>query len=390
MAQEKNKKKTKKIKTEGMLIIDIGTASVGAAFVKEGPHDAPLLEHVVRTPIGTGSNSSRDALLTHTEEALKELLAQYSSHVPKDIHVVVSTPWHEAHIRTITSSSEKPTHISKRTALSAVQKYQNEKPPVEGNVDVEAVAIQVQVNGYSTSLRRTVSGKEISINLYESEMSASIHKKFLSIVETIFPNSAIAFNTFPLVAATSLRTVTEQTGFIIADVTGEATEVAIVYNDGVRHIGSFPVGYYSIARSVSIPESEGVADAMSRLALLARGELAAEEEQRINKAFNESFLAWSNGLKEIISVASEKIPIPRLLYLLSDKEPLTWIRKGAEEQNPYHLHVIPFGAPEIQNFLEVGENAHYDVFLSLSALFFHIANQELIGESKELDVVYSR
>ena len=167
-----------KKKIDLTLLIDIGTTSVGATLVQVGKTNTPLLTKVTRVPVGSGTSDSRKALLTNTEEALKKLLETYAKGPPPDrIHVVVASPWHEAHIRTITSTSERPVRISEKTVFSAVQKYQNEKPPNEGNVDIEAVAVHVQVNGYSTALQRAISGTDISVNLYESEMRSDLQKK---------------------------------------------------------------------------------------------------------------------------------------------------------------------------------------------------------------------
>lgn len=377
------------VKNGSTLIVDIGSASVGAAVISKGKLGVPQLNEVTRVPIGLGSPSSREALTTHTEEALKKLLEHYITTPIKKINVVVSAPWHEASIRTITSTSQKPVNISERTAVSAVQKYQNEKPPHEGNVDVEAVAVQMRVNGYSTSLKKMVSGTSISINLYESEMRSNLQKKFTSIIESAFPNSSVHFNTFPLASTVALRTISESTGFIVTDIAGEATEVSIVHEDGLRHIASFPVGYYSVARKIGASQDK-IGDAMSRLALLARGELTPEEAANVKKEFSEVFKEWMASFEDVIRAASQNFPIPRTLYLLSDKEPLSWLKLGIEEVNTFSLHVVPAGAPLVQTHVETGDNAHYDVFLSLEALFFHIGKDALVGEDKELGVVYSR
>lgn len=376
---------------DSTLLIDIGTASVGGAFVSIGKNKSPLLSKVTRVPIGSGTLSSRDALVSHAEEALKTLMEKYAKDSPKFVRVVVSSPWHEAHIRTIISTSEKRAYVTEKTVLNTVLKYQNEKPPHEGNSDVEAVATQIKVNGYPTALARGVLGTSISINLYESEIKSAIERTLANPIEKAFPNASLTFNTFPLVATVALRTISNETGFIVADVTGEMTEIAILHDDSIRHLASFPIGFYSIARdSAKNKKSEGIGDTLSRLALLARNELSEEEAARIQQSFEKAFIEWKNAFEEVIQSASEHTPIPRTMYILSDKEPLVWIKRGIEAGNTYALEVIPVNAPLIQTFVEVGESGYYDIFLSLSALFFHTGKANVLGEKSGLSMVYSQ
>lgn len=378
---------SKKQKLPSSIIIDIGTASVGAALMSRGALGTPVLSRVHRTPIGTGSETSRQALLQTAENALKTLLQEYATTVVKDVRVVVAAPWHEAHIRTLTAKTDHLAAISEKTLTRAVTRYQSEKPPQSGNVDVEAVAIHVLVNGYGTSLSRAVNGTRIDINLYESEMSRDIQKRFWSRIESVFPNAEISFHTFPLISLVALRALIADTSFMIVDIAGEMTELSVLFNDTLRHIASFPIGYQTIARAMS-PDPETIGDTMSRLTLWSRGELAEDEQSKVSSAFAKAFSKWHEAFDEVLRSVSEHSPIPHALYLLGDKEPLGWFKRGLSENNTFGTEAVPVEPSMFQTSLQIAEGGSYDIFLSLAALFFRTQKTDLIGEERGNVVVY--
>lgn len=379
----------KKQKTLSTLIIDIGTASVGAALVSEGSTSIPLLAQVRRIPIGTGSESSRQALLQTAESALKTLLDAYAATPVRNVKAVVAAPWHEARIRTLVSKTERLAPVTKKTLTRAVTRYQDEKPPKSGNVDVEAVALHVQVNGYGTGLARQVMGTRLDINLYESEMSGDIQKRFWSRIESAFPNADISFHTFPLVALIALRSLLAETSFMAIDIAGEMTELSVMHNDTLRHLASFPIGYHTLARELS-DDPQAIGDAMSRLTLWARDELDGAPAATLGEAFSRAFSKWQTAFDEVLRAASEHSPIPYPLYMISEKAPLSWFRKGLFEHNTFGVNPVPVDSALLQMHLQIAEGGLYDVFLGLAALFFHTQKTELVGEERGNAVIYSQ
>jgi len=370
---------TRRTQEEKTLLIDIGTATVSGAVMTEGKGGAPRLHSVMRTPLVSGSETARAALSGRLEPALAELLGKFSKETPKRVRVVLASPWYEAAIRTITSRSEKEVSISDRSVLKAVEQYKNEKPPRSGNVDIEALAVQVQVNGYHSHLVKSVTGKDIAINFYESETDSETEKHLRRAIEKIFPHAHISYHTFPLVASVALRSLLNETSFAFVDVAGEMTEIAIIYEDGIHHLSSIPIGYYTIARAFGSKKS-AVADSLSKLALYGREELSSVETGKAAEGFEKAFVPWREAFEKALRAASETVPIPQKLFLVTDREQMLWLKKGIVAKNPFSLSVVEVNAPLIQNAVELGEAASYDPFLALSALFFHTYHRALIGE----------
>lgn len=367
-----------KVRKDSTLIIDIGTAVIAGGLYSRTPRHGARISSVKQLSIGSGTFSDRESLVTGLDVSLKTLVEMFAKERVSRVRVVLAAPWHTAQARTVTSVHEETVPVSEKSIIDIVHKHRDEQPPATGAVDIEAVATQVRVNGYHTRLTRPVAGKEVEVNLYESEVDPEIEKRVQSAVWKVFPNAEVSFTTFPLAAVVALRNLSREDSFTIVDCSGEMTEVAVVHEGGIGALVSFPIGYYGVARTVA---GDGApADALSRLSLFARGELSEAEQARVEAAFTSALEPWVKKLEESMRTAANAVPIPRTLYLLSSKESLPWLAKGLVEKSLLGVSVTPVSVPMIQNALEIGEGDTYDVFLSLDALFFHIHHPELFGE----------
>lgn len=375
--------KAKKPSGHQTLLVDIGSASVGGALLTEHKTGVPELSHVKRVPIGTGSEEGKATLPEAMKTALATLLKEYAPLMKRGtVRVVLAAPWHHAKIRTIQSSTEKPIQVSLHTIERLVEKYKNEAPPEAGRADLEAVAVQVRVNGYPTSVTRAVEGMSVKVNLYESELDTAVKTAIGETIARELPGVSASYHSFPMIAGTALRVASVENNFTFADVGGEITDLGIVHADGIHFLASFPVGWQTIARDMP----GGAGEALTRLALYARGELSPEEQATTEAAFAKSFKPWMTACEDALKEASEQVPIPRTLFLMSDSEPLAWIEKGITNLGTMHLAPTPIDTPLIQRLVAVGDEGVYDVFLALSALFFHTSVTEVVGENKAVRV----
>ncbi len=371
--------KNKKSASEKSLLIDVGTAFITAGVLSMGGQNGPELSHVERQQLGSGSETSRESMAQLLDESLKILLQKYEKVHLKEVRVVVAAPWHEARIRTIVSHSEKPALISQKTVEKAIEQYKNEAPPKTGNVDIEALVMHVKINGYSTALTKPILGSSLELHYFESEMQQMVAEKIRTAALRAFPHAVVSFHSFPLVSSVALRSLSEETSFVVLDVAGEVTEVSVLYEDGIHHLSTIPQGYYGIARSVATKDAP-LPDTLSRLALYARNELTGEEQTSLKEKFEKAFDEWVAQFETTLKSAAEIVPIPQTLFLISDRDVLTWLTKGFERKNTFSLAINPVSAPLVQNMLTIGDQGTYDIFLSLSALFFHTYKKVLIGE----------
>src|SRR3989344_7958925 len=87
---------TKKHEHGRALLVDIGSASIGAAIARFSKEQKPLLEITTRNDIVFQENLNFKRFVSATTEALTKTLNQIqkrSSARPDHIHCVLSSPW---------------------------------------------------------------------------------------------------------------------------------------------------------------------------------------------------------------------------------------------------------------------------------------------------------
>ena len=108
-----------KEKKELALIIDIGSASVGAAIAVLSREGKPTIFTTIREDmvfqedldIARFRTSMRDALakaLRTLERLLPDVLKKTGGSPPSRVYVTFSSPWHASETRTISSVQDKP------------------------------------------------------------------------------------------------------------------------------------------------------------------------------------------------------------------------------------------------------------------------------------------
>ncbi len=362
------------------LIIDIGSASVGAclAVFKEG--EKPTLTHVKRTSLQTDSRGGLDNIQALALEALKKTLSMLpDTPRPSAIRVVFAAPWYASEIKVIVSESPKPLKIGRATVTHALEKQRSEdaKKTRRGRHLLESVVNQIYVNGYPTALHKTVQGTVLKVNLYESEADSDFVEAIQKSLQSIFRHVPQHFHTFPFVAFAALRALREEDNFILIDIGGEITDVAIGDQGALRFMGSFPKGASSLVREITGGGS--YADATSRLILFVRNELSPEETATFSKIFTNSANAWNQEYGFLMESAVVNTPIPRTTFLMADKDELQWFKKVFSMRgDTMPVQTIPITSNFLEAYLSLGESGAYDSFLSLEALFFKLNEESLM------------
>lgn len=358
------------------LIIDIGSASVGACFTSTGSDGKPVLSNVRRVSLRTDSGDVKDNIRELALKALREALENMPRmHPGIPVRIIFAAPWYAARLQTISLNSEKPIRIAEATVAHSVETAQKEKAITrpKGREALESLVSQVYVNGYPTALQRTVKGTSLEIHLYESEGDSD----FVTIIEKAFPRARVTFHTFPFVAFAVLRAIRDENSFAFIDVGGEITDIGIVHRSGLTTIASFPEGSLSLAREIAGGGS--MADAFSRLTLFTKGELSTEGDASFSALFKKATERWESSYARVIEESLSNMPIPRTMFLMSDKEPLLWFQKiftASREALPMRPILVTSGF--FEDSVSLGENAVYDPFLCLGALFFQLKQSGLI------------
>ncbi|MES2014439.1 MAG: hypothetical protein V4437_01310 [Patescibacteria group bacterium] len=362
------------------MVLDIGSASVGACFIAFKNGEKPMLSHVKRTALRTDSGEALRGIQALAIEALKKTIEPLSHALrPDTLEVTLGAPWYAAKIQKLVSEAEKPIRITESTVAHALLKQraaESNDSRAERKI-LESVASHAKVNGYPTALKKMVRGSKLEMDLYESEADLQFVDEITTTLKNAFPHTAITFHTFPLTAFAVLRALRDEQNFTIIDVGGEITDVAFVNNDALSFMGSFPRGGLSFARAIAGKNS--IADAMSHMTLFAKGELSEEETASFSKLFSAEATSWNDDYTRIMEGAIGATPIPRATFIIADKESLLWFEKVFSMRNDsFPVKPILITPDFFQEYVTLGEDSVYDSFLSLAALFFTMGQQGLI------------
>ncbi len=360
------------------LVIDVGSGSIGACLMHSSGN-AVSLSLVKRVPIGSGSHTSRENITGLAQGALKTLLPEFKTALIHNARVVLASPWYSSKISTIATQSEKPIRISHATVTHAIEGYrakQDKGGKSAARSHVESVVTQMSVNGYATTLKKTVIGSSLKIMLYESEADNAFLKALSDSVHGMFPHARISFHSFPLLVFIILRDMRDEQSFVFIDAGGEITDVGVVFRDSLAFLGSFPRGSAGLMRDLSDPQ-KGLADATSRLALFVREELSAEEQAAFGPVFAKASNVWGGELAKMLESARAGIPIPQTTFVIADREEVRWFaRIFADNPDAFPARPVFLTPDFFQNSVTLGNDAIYDACMSLEALFFHTIHSE--------------
>ena len=359
--------------TGPVLLIDMGSASVGIALVEPNKAGVPVISKVRREEFENTSGMNTPALTELATAALRRCLAGAGSSysAPREAHVVLAAPWYKASISLINSETERPVRITEGTIEKALESYKRKNlASAPGRRMIESMATQTYVNGYATTVGKPLAGSTLAVDYYESEADTPFLAAIENELRKAFPGAAVSFHSFLFEAFAVLRAVRDETGFVLLDIGGEITDAAIVRRGGFSFVGSFPYGALSFVRSVADGLHGTFADAASRATLFTKGELSTEESSSFREVFLKAASEWDSGYRRLLESASLEMPVPHTTLIIADKEPLDWFEHILSDSDaPFPVHPTLIVPDFFKNAVLLGQEGNYDAFLSIAALY---------------------
>ncbi|MBP6946056.1 MAG: hypothetical protein KBC74_00260 [Candidatus Pacebacteria bacterium] len=367
----------KKSRTE--LILDIGSASVGACVATFRKGEKIVMHHSERVAIQNDSGDAVGGIQTLTLQALKKALDRVAHTTHLDlVRVVFAAPWYASEIKVVLSESKKPLKITQATVSHALktERLENSRNRRTGRHPLESVVSQIYVNGYLTTLDSAVQGTELKVHLYESEADSAFVQGVTELIKSAFPHIRISFQTFPFIAFSMLQATREEENFMILDIGGEITDCLIGDRGALSFMSSFPKGTRSFVREIAGAGS--ITDALSRLTLFTRGELSPEQTEAFSKVFRDASASWIKGYERVIELARESTPVPRTIFLMADKEALPWFEKIFSLRIPNSVVNTILVTPNFfEKYITLEKDTIHDPFLSVEALFASVNDGEI-------------
>jgi hypothetical protein len=392
-------------KKDGLaLILDIGTASVGAALVCFSPNELPHVLYTVRHPykkkaihpkLKTLIPALSETLSLVLDDVLKKGLKQASSIVegarkPVFVACTLNVPWYISYAKTVNRLEKEPFIINREVLSAAIEKevdnlkksaeerYKKEGLSSNKVERIEAETIHVKLNGYSIPKPYGKEAKDLAASIYTSftpEQTLEVVKK------QIFKSLHIrkpSFHSFSLVFFTTLRDIwTNAHTFFAIDMSEEISTISLVRDEVIVNSTSIPFGRNFFIRIIAEECNVPTHEALSLLNLSMTHKLDENVSKKLDKALAHGKEEWLAHFKERIEILCNSLLVPSHVFLAIPNPLGPWFVRLFKEMTlslsdtteigPFTVNLLNYAG--LSNFLNIDKSVKNDSFLFLEALF---------------------
>lgn len=318
-----------------ILVIDVGSGSIGAAFVKANESQPPSVIATARRIIPFQERLNVQRFILLMQETLSLVLDDLTQNrlniSPVSILITLASPWHTSQTRMV--HLEQPEEFLV-TDKGLKQILENEgklfisstatgdgPKELSDNTMIESHVMEMKFNGYEVTKPIGRKTKVLDLSLYVTMAPQKIVDAFKQVVEKRWPHGRIVFHSFMFSAFSAvLDTFANAPSFIILDIAGEVTDIALIRDSVMLESISFPLGHRSFVRSAMRELALPHEAAQSEIDLYLEGKLTKERTALVDTVFTKTIRDWELLLVGALQQLSSQYPIPRTIYLLTNEE----------------------------------------------------------------------
>lgn len=328
------------------ILYDVGSASVACALVEYRETSHPTVLYMSRVNAKTITTTSTqellqtigDAIVKSTNNVLAngmpELIRVRKNHRKSvkitRVDAVLSEPWIVSKLFDIYIKKEKPVLITprfvKNTLNTERKKFMeslHEIDPVfesDPGKSAEDMVIEILVNGYKTSNIYGKTADALSIKMYLSFVLQSIADKITAKASQHFNVKQVDFHTFPFVFLKGINTLySSPKQFLTVDVTGEFTNISMIYDGVVQETKTIGFGYNALVRKVAQMFQVENEIAKSYMHLMHDGRADTAIAQKLESFYENELgeLGWGTLVKKEIDALAQEFGMPKYAYMIS-------------------------------------------------------------------------
>ncbi len=377
----------KTLDTSSILLVDVGSASVGVARAQLAPRSSPVILDTTRhdIPFQESLSSSRFIIAMNRalENALKDIKTKNKEPItPAHIFCALSSPWFILKSRRISLLDEDGVLVTEKLIEKLLdddtEKLKTELSgtlPSDDIAVIERKVIKIRLNGYEI---KDFYGKKTTELEIESVVSLSSRRAIETIKRLLSHfsfGSQIHFTAFPLAAFSAIRDMfPKEQNFLFLDITGEATDISLIVRDAVKETMLFSRGKNFFMREISNTKKTSHEEAVSLFSLYLRDELGANEKQAVENIINHCRNEWRERFEKALDVPLLSLTPVRKVFFTADADS----RKLFEELiTSAHARVLDKNGCEVcyldyatlATFVTFASGVTRDPFLMLEALF---------------------
>lgn len=376
---------------EPVVLIHIGSASVGVALAEIGG-PIPSVHFTARGMLPFQDRLDYDrffeATFTTLESLLKSLTTEgvadftkskgYAPHITK-VGLVLSSTWYVSKTLVLSEVKDKQFRVTSEVlrdlAASGRKAFETEiRAGTYPHIGTDAVVLEeslvdASLNGYSTHDPLQKMTKDLKVSLLVSLMSASFSDRVFETIDRVMSGYTLHPHSYGLTAYSIIRDLfPEEKSFLIVDIDGELTDVAVVKDEVLSESISFPCGKHSVLRCLG----DDLGPVETRAKLLERTTL-----KNVKKARDE----WLAQYTAAIGSLAEHVAIPNRVFISGNSDVLPWFSdillsyEGSAGVFAKPRMITPLTEKLFIPHLSFHSNAHYDGILATLLLFFDKAKK---------------
>ncbi|MGI9118141.1 MAG: hypothetical protein ACR2IQ_01160 [Minisyncoccia bacterium] len=367
-------------KSNTVAIFDIGSGSVGVCLVKtseEKPDTKPTILFSKRVYMKIEDELNFPIFLEtmlKTVADASSLLANSGLQPPKTVHCFLHTPWYVSHSRTIHTEKNIPFTITNSFVQQAIQteidiflksEFVNYKPYKDMDI-IEKYATNSKINGYSIENPIGKKGSIFDISIFLSltpkkitnDIKLAIEKNISLADRNIHFHSNICA-TYGLIRDMFINLP----DYLLIDVGGEITDLAIVKDNILMHSASFPSGQNTLVRSVMQAYKYNQQEAFDLLTSTLTGHMDTTTSENLEEVVKPVRNEWLKDFQNLLVTLSNNVSLPHNVFLVSESSLTLWYTDCVkrEEFSQYMLtekkfSVTAFAAPSVYEYCEFEKN----------------------------------
>jgi len=364
-----------KKKSRSVALIDIGSASVGGAYVHYEEGKPPVIYYTARVDVETREGETiRDGMLRSLaflerlliEEGAPALRRETGSAVIEKILVSVAAPWQDT-VVTTTNLQQKNPFTFTHAHLAEAQKKVGIVP--KDRISSGHTVIATILNGYETPnpFGKRVTRAELVM------LASTIEKEAAHAIEAslrrAFHTNEIELTAFAPVSYTVFRDLyPHQKDFVVLDVSGTGTDAAFVKRGLLVEVRSIAYGTQDLLIAARRAGQRAHASSTDMLDTVANQSFAKEAE--------EAEKVWLDGLHGAFASVASVQALPRTLLLLADPDSRDYLKRTLEESrlrtlwlSDEPLSVITITPSHLAARVKTRGLGEGDLFLALLALY---------------------
>lgn len=369
---------TKENQTKIVAVFDVGNGAVSGALVEITRGAKPVILIVEKSDIEPTSESFGELFGATTKaiESVGHKLLHAKRGAPTQTFCFLATPWYAGATRVIKMAKSAPFVFTKKICQDLIDKEikRFSEEAVLGNSDavlIENKNMSIRLNGYESMDPIGKEAREAEISVFFSVSSKNILESFSHAIHRSFSTVPVTFGSFIFSNFITIRDVFSgsASNAILVDLGSRVTEVALVQNDTLTSLASFPGGVAQIHDAIRATFGISVHEADSLLHLYGTDRLEPSKSKKVASIISREVGKWYTSFDQALG-SLDSNPIPTTMFITVDERSAKLFRftqELTEKRSVANVTVID-GSTFFAH-VRPDRAAYRDPFIMLESLF---------------------